>query len=452
MRTNRWLIVWMTLGLLALGCGNECDPCDCDDDDDDNGADDDDVADECDEDSECSAWEICEEHLCIDGDRNNAFDEAVLVSDGSELTGYINPAGDVDYFRMQGERGSFFRAYAFTEDGSDEEGLDTVLSFYDDDESEQGYNDTFERLSNLYGTDAVYIGCTATDDTYYLTLEDYGTFVNDPGSYAGGSDYTYTLMVSAMEDSATETEPNDTLGDADDSGIEDYNISYDRAGVIGDDGDVDLWAVTVDPGSRLRIYGYEHTASDLSSRYRVLDGDGEVMATYEGLGWELDAGVPVLNETVYIEVGDAGGSGSDEHCYVMHLAADPMGEMYYAEAEPNDEFGQELLQQNDSDTLAVAGAVSPAGDVDRFTFIATGGEEIDVTLHARTYGSELAAHVRVLDPALTELASVDVPGAEDAVIEGLELTDPGSYHFEVTAADPADGGADHWYALYVEVL
>ena len=450
MTSYRWLIGWMVLGLFAVGCDkdDDCEPCDCEDDD---AGDDDDAADECDEDSECSAWQICEEHLCIDGDRNNAFDEAVLVQDGSEIEGYINPAGDVDYFRMQGEQAGFFRAYALTDDGSDEEGLDTVVSFYDDDEDEQGYNDTFERLSNLYGTDAVYIGCTARSDTYYLTVEDYGTFVNDPGSFAGGSDYTYTLAVSALEDSALESEPNDTTGDADDSGIEDYNISYDRAGVIGDDGDVDLWAVTVDPGSRLRIYGYENTASELSSQFRVLDNDGAVMATYEGLGWTLDAGVPVLSQTVYIEVGDAGGSGSDEHCYVMHLAADPAGEMYYAEAEPNDEFGQELLVENDSEQLAVAGSINPVADIDRFTFIATGGEEIDVTLHARTYGSELAAHVRVLDPSMTELASVDVPGAEDVVFEGLELVEPGSYHFEVTAADPADGGVDHWYAFYVEV-
>jgi len=380
MRDHTWTFAGAALALALLlgGCpAQECEPCECDDDDD---AGDDDVAPECAEDGECGDWEICDEDgQCVDGDRNNDFDEAVLLEDGSEVMGYINPPGDVDYFRLLGDPGWFFRAYALTDDPEDDLGLDTVLRFYDAAHTEQGYNDTFERLSNLYGTDAVYIGCTPGDDTYYLTLEDYGTFVGDPGQYEGGQDYTYQLLLTEFDSGEVESEPNDDHTAADDADLADYNISYDRGGVIESAADVDVWAVDLEPGSRLRIYGYEHGASELESRVRVLDVDGlGEMAAYDGVSWDLEASIPVLFDVpIYLEVGDHTGGGSDAHCYVLHLAADPPGELFWAEEEPNDtEFIAEPLQLSDGDLYAVAGRIAPVGDVDRFVFLATAGEAI----------------------------------------------------------------------------
>ncbi len=445
------------LGLLAagawLGCTpcEECDPCDCGDDD----AGDDDVAPECAEDGECAAYEICDEAgQCVDGDRNNGFAEAVLIEDGTELAGYINPAGDVDYFRLLGEPGRFFRAYAVTDDPSDDAGLDTVIRFYDTAGVEQGYNDTFERLSNLYGTDAVYMGCTPGDDPFYLTVEDYGTFTGDPGQFEGGSDFVYSLIVGDFGAEEVEDEPNDEAGAATAAGVEDYNISYDRGGVIDAPGDVDLWAVALEPGARLRVYGYEHGATALDSRVRVLDVDGlSEVASYDDVGWELEAAVPVLYEPpIFLEVGDRAGNGGDDHCYVLHLAADNPGELFWAEQEPNDDvFESEPLELNESDVYAVAGRIDPAGDVDQFVFLATAGETATVQLQARVDGSALVAHVRMLDPDQDEVASLDVPAGEDVLLQSEPLDTTGTYLLEVTAADPVAGGADQWYVLYVEV-
>ncbi len=445
------LAPWILLAGLTLGCPtDDCDPCECDDD-----TGDDDTAGECELDDECEGYEICEQGACVDGDRNDALDKGPLLGWGEERAGWINPAGDVDFYRLDGDQALFFRAQATTTDGTEEGGLDTVLRFHRADGTELGYNDTYDRLEHLYGTDALYLGCTPRSQAYYLSVLDHGGFVGDPELMFAGADAIYTVRVDELDSAEVEAEPNDEVEDATDSGINEYNVSYDRAGVISAPGDVDLWTVELEAGSRLRLYAFEHTATDLSSRVRVMaqDGNSEV-AVFDSLDWTFQAGVPLLDEgPVYVEVRDRQGSGSDEHCYVLHLAADPPGEVYTAETEPNDDGpGAEPLEANDSDLLAVAGRIAPVGDVDHFVFqVASAGTSADISLQARSLGSALAAHVRVLGPDDAELAAVDVSASDETVVENLDLDQTGTYHVEVTAADPADGGFDHWYGLFVDI-
>ncbi len=446
------LVLWILLSSLAIGCPtDDCDPCECDDD----TGDDDDTPGECELDDECATHEICDEGACVDGDRNNAIEEGPLLDWGDERAGWINPAGDVDYYRLDGSQALFFRASAATLDGTEEGGLDTVLRFHATDGTELGYNDTYDRLEHLYGTDAVYVGCTPRSQAYYLSVLDHGTFVGDPELMTSGADAIYTARVDQLDTSEVEAEPNDETDDATDSGMSEYNVSFDRAGVISAPGDVDLWRIEMEAGARLRLYAFEHTATEISSRVRVLAQDGaSEMAVYDGLDWTYQAGVPLLDETpVFVEVRDRQGSGSDEHCYVLHLAADPPGERYHAESEPNDDGpAAEPLQENDSDVLAVAGRIAPAGDVDHFVFqVAAPGDEATITLEARSLGSALAAHVQVLDPEDGELVSVDVDASDETVVENLALDTVGTYHVVVSTSDPTDGGFDHWYGLFVEI-
>ncbi len=446
------LLPWLLLATLAFGCPtDDCEPCECDDD----TGDDDDTPPECEDDEGCSAWEICDDGACVDGDRNNALDEGPLLAWGEERAGWINTDGDVDWYRLEGDQALFFRAYATTLDPLEEGGVDTVLRFHSSDGTELGYNDTYTRLEHLYGTDALYVGCTPRTQSYYLSVLDHGTFVGDAESMVSGEDAIYTVRVDEMDASEMEDEPNDEADEATDSGINDYNVSFDRAGVISAPGDVDLWRVELETGSRLRLYAAERTATDISGRVRVLAQDGaSEVASYDGLDWTFQAGVPLLDEgPVYVEVRDRQGSGSDEHCYVLHLAADPPGEVYSAETEPNDDGpSAEPLEENDSDLLAVAGRIAPPGDVDHFLFqVEAAGDEATLSLQGRSLGSSLAAHVQVLDPQGTELVSVDVDASDETVVENLDLDEVGTYHVVVTATDPADGGFDHWYGLYVEI-
>ena len=460
--TTRLPIALLTLfGLFLAACEDEDDECpdcicDCCEGDDDavGDDDDDDAAAECSEDTECDDWQICEANVCVDGDRNNDFAEALGVAAGDEPGGYINPAGDVDYFRLGGDQGWFFKAYAMTADPTDDQGLDTVVRFYDGSGHEKGYNDDFDRLGHIYGTDALYMGCTAASETYYLSVEDYGSFINDPAQMEGGAGYIYQLFISDFEAGSVEDEPNDDAGDATDLAITDYNVSYDRAGVVGDDGDVDLWAVDLEPGARFRVYGYEHTATEIDLAIRMLGTDGTSQAGAFGApSWSDYISFPVLDDApVYMEVADDDGDGGDEYCYVLHFAADPAGELYWAETEPNDDnFSSEALQANDDGVLAVAGRIDPMGDLDHFLFQGTTGQQANVSLAARTAGSSLEAHVRVVSPGDVELISLNVMASEGTVIQALDLPESGTYHLEVTSSDELAGGVDQWYVLELEV-
>jgi len=446
--TERILILGAALGLLLCGCDDEddeCPDCVCDCCGDDDAGDDDTVAD-CAEDGECAEYEICDEGQCIDGDRNEDFTTAEAVAVGAEVVGYINPAGDVDYFRLTGSSGEFFKAYAFTETALEEGGLDTVLRFYEGSGVQLGYNDDFERLGHIYGTDALYMGCTPASSTYFLSVEDY--------AFGGGPSYVYNLQIVEFESGAVEQEPNDEAADAHDAGIDEYNINYDRAGVVEDDGDVDLWQLQLEPGARLRVYGYENTATELETRLRLLGPDGTwEVARFDDPSWSDAFVVPVLDaDAVYLEVTDQGEDGGDEYCYVLHFAADPPGEVYWAETEPNDtNLDSESLQANDDGILSVAGRIDPIVDLDHFVFQGVAGQEVTVEFEARSAGSQLQAHLVLTDPADGELTSLDVPITEGAVIEGLELPTTGTYHLEVNSADPPAYGVDHWYTMTVEL-
>jgi len=91
------------------------------------------------------------------------------------------------------------------------------------------------------------------------------------------------------------------------------------------------------------------------------------------------------------------------------------------------------------------------GDLDHFLFQATAGQQGTVRLEARTAGSSLEAHLRVVGPNDDELIALNVMASEGTVIQNLDLPDAGTYHLEVTSADVLAGGADQWYVLEVEV-
>ena len=447
--TERILIFLAVAGLLLSACDDdddECPDCVCDCCAGDDDAGDDDTAAECGEDAECAEYEICDEGLCVDGDRNNDFTEADAVAEGADLYGYINPAGDIDYFRLNGGSGEFFKAYALTETSTEEGGLDTLVRFYDGSGGQLGSNDDFERMGHIYGTDAVYMGCTPASSTYFLSVED--------AAFGGGPSYVYNLLIAQFESGAVEDEPNDEVSDAHDAAVAEYDTNYDRAGIIEDDGDVDLWLLQLEPGARLRVYGYENTATEMDTRLRLLGTDGtSQVVEFDDPSWSDALAVPILDaDAVYLEVTDQGDDGGDDYCYVLHFAADPAGELYWAETEPNDNnLDSESLQANDEGVLSVAGRIDPVVDLDHFVFQGTAGEAVTVTFAARSAGSQLQAHLVLTGPDDSELTALDVPITEGEVIEGLALPSTGTYHLEVTSADLPAAGVDHWYTMSVEM-
>ena len=73
----------------------------------------------CSTDNDCAQGLICENTECIDGDRNNALEEAESLLWEASKSGIINPAGDVDYYTFNAEGGEYIRVYTVSGEDDD---------------------------------------------------------------------------------------------------------------------------------------------------------------------------------------------------------------------------------------------------------------------------------------------------------------------------------------------
>src|SRR5678815_1317390 len=95
----------LCLGLLLTACVKDKPIEDSRPDGDDGG--DDGGTSDCADDGECSPWQICEAGDCLDGDRNNATDEAEPLLWEGAAEGYINPENDVDFYSFTADGGEY---------------------------------------------------------------------------------------------------------------------------------------------------------------------------------------------------------------------------------------------------------------------------------------------------------------------------------------------------------
>ena len=127
-RPSSWLLSVAAGAGLVLGLGA------CAGDDDDTGPIDTGSAPECLEDDACGDNEICEEQVCIVGDRDDTFEDAGPLlkvqdlDDPNVKTGLIHTPGDVDHYVYTNLEPEWVRISTITDGGDD--GLDTVLSVF----------------------------------------------------------------------------------------------------------------------------------------------------------------------------------------------------------------------------------------------------------------------------------------------------------------------------------
>ena len=138
---------------------------------------------ECTEDADCGDDQICESEACEDGDRNNEMEEAETLIWEETVAGVINPSGDVDWFAVDAAGGEFFRVSVVTEeiDG----GLDSVVSVYDSAGHRLVWEDEHPG-GNVSSADSMVFGYFPEAGTWYIKVEDVGTF--DGGDGVGGPD------------------------------------------------------------------------------------------------------------------------------------------------------------------------------------------------------------------------------------------------------------------------
>ncbi len=429
---------------------------------------------DCSEDVECASWQICESSECVDGDRNNATDEAEAVDLDSDtaLNRYINNAGDVDYYTFESGGGEFI--FAFT-DAHDEvaEGApvpDTFLTLYDPDGGIVTTADDFPNGGQVNNMDSALWGYLNQPGTYTIKVSDANP-VKGNESW-GGQNFSYSLEVKtwtqATYGSSTFAEP--LFGD--DGLTLEENTLYAVGVIIEEPGAVDYITVNF-PHDNAGLYvdGTEDlSGSDMNPMASILTTDEVLLAQRDQVGPDAGVFYPNMTEGQYvIAVEDAEGGGGTNHWAVLIIKALNEGSALDMETEPNDTQVQatEISMTENTNSGGkvyfdgmVQGVMDAPGDVDMFKMEVSGEHTIEddegtevqylvLCMNSGRWGSSVAPDLAVYDGAGTELGSNsgDMDDNPNNNIENIALVPGEPVYVSVTAGEDSLGSPDEWYML-----
>lgn len=240
---------------------------------------------------------------------------------------------------------------------------------------------------------------------------------------AGASEPRF-LVVTEKPD-LLDVEPNDQF--AKPQLIEQIPITIN--GKLDKSGDVDSFAVTLQPGQTLRAKLDAYIlASKMDALLRLVTTNGIQRAWNHDhatldpqLSWTApEAGLFVVQVMGFKFPADADVrlTGGDGCVYRLHLSIeDPT--LSAAPAKPEIEPNNSLTNAQPAELpILFAGAISPAGDQDRFLFEANKDETVEVRVAAAPLGSPLDAWLKIEEPSGKELARADdSDGSRDPQLE-----------------------------------
>jgi len=455
----------MALALVgATGCptpnpGDDDDATGDDDDDDDaTGDDDDSTPSSCTDSSECEGWQFCDDGTCVDGDENNAPEEAESMEIDSQAAGYINPAEDMDYFSFSCVAGSHLVIYTEANPDDDPSRLDTAIQLFDSAGDMVAENDDYcascgGDLSRLYATDSYLFWRCPDDAEYTIQIEEWSTWQTDytpaEAPPEGSPDFFYTLVVANLNPELMEMEPNNAAGD---EGIQEIGTRdpetgnftrFSAAGEITAGTDVDIYTVPMgalgeDPNAigLVNAWLYPLNGSTLMPNLGLWMADGvtnlfstEITNEYRGIA----APVPVSAEgTVYaLSINDSTGVEGTNDFYYMHLFS--TGIINTPEDDDNDTIGTADALDSSGGSDYGRGMLE-LGDVDIWSVSATSGQSMFVGVGAERYGSSADITVRILDGDGNELhVETDGEYSLDPYVEGFAVPADGVYFVEFSA-------------------
>jgi hypothetical protein len=429
---------------------------------------------ECSEDIECSSWQICDDHECVDGDRNNAIDEAEAVSleDGAGLDRYINTAGDVDYFSFESGGGEFIAA--FTNTPEVEEGSpvpDTFLTLYAPDGSVVTTADNYTNGWVVSDMDAGLWGYAAEAGTYILEVKDANPLKDNEAW--GGQGFSYNLTAYTW---GRATYGESSLTDPFDFGDGGLSVDTGVLRVVGvlleEPGQVDYILIDF-PYDNTAFYvdGAEDlSGSDANPVATISTTDGVIMSERDEVGPNSGVYHPALNAGQYIiTVRDAEGGGGTNHWAVLVLKVYGEGDAIAPETEPNDAQAQATpIEMGEYENASghtyfdgtIWGGMDSADDTDFFKIDVSGdataetedGEEVQYLMVCSTssrWGSAIAPTITVYDETGTELASSEGDPDEypNNTIENVAITPGSPVYLAVTGDEETAGTPDEWYLI-----
>ena len=390
----------------------------------------------------------------MDGDRNNAIDEAESLLWDDPVTSWLNPAGDQDFYSFTAEAGDYVRITTATEyeDGN------TVLVLRNAAGKVHAWVDDYPTGSGVSTFDSVLYAWLPEAGTWTISVQDAGSYYTG-GDPVGDPDFTYELRLSIWSGHTSEEDAGDDPS---------YEITMDATNTwnaigvaLEEDGDTDHVKVILNLDDvELRIAGVvniDDYDSGASPRVRLIDSDGVTRSDKSGLGPDGYAIYPFLERGTYrLELLDEDSHGGNGEWFFAFAYATDSSSQYVDESEPNDELGQaeevELTEtETDSGSLYSFGnrfgTADAAGDEDWFRLeVPYDGAHLIACLSSAWYGSLLTPDLEIYDDEGTLLASE--PGDADtypnATIDGLAV-DSGTYYILVRAPETANGDVGEWY-------
>ena len=289
---------------------------------------------ECELDTDCIGSQICESNTCVDGDRNNSPEEAQSLLWDDPTTGFINPAGDEDFYVFTSGGGEYVRITTT----QNFDGADTVVTLRNSAGQVVAWSDDYPTGSSISTFDSAVYAYLAVADDYVITVEDASTYYNT-GEDLGSPLYEYTLT---LEEWSQNTDEPDSEGDPSvELSIENTNM-WNAVGVnIQSEGDSDFILINVSADSSwLTISGMEDLGnSDLKPLVRLYDSEMNLLSEKEDVGPDGELLYPQITPgDYYVEVTDATGDGGDNHWEFFFIIARDKS-TYETETEPNDDMG-----------------------------------------------------------------------------------------------------------------
>jgi len=437
---------------------------------DDGGSGDDDGT--CTDDTDCGVDQICDDGECRSGDRNNDFEGAEsirFVESGDEDAysfGYINPAGDRDYYAFEADGGEFVRITTYTDEEDDTK--DTVVTLYRDNGKALTYANGHAAGGGVSDADSVVYAYIPEAGTYYILVEDDGTFYDDnPDIVAeGGSDYTYDLSLTLWGSHTDETDSMESPSSS--INISGTNSWFGRGVALETEGDVDYISLNMEvDGTDLTLDGnYDLSGSEADPRVRLLRAStGEVLRDKRQNGLAGALWYPDIPSGDYIiEVSDYAGGGSADHWFFVHALARTHDSNYGWETEANDSSGmaeamdQEPLETSSGNLYTVArteGFADYPDDEDWFEVTSDYEDgRLVVCLNSTWYGATTAPTLEVYDSSGTLLGSdpgdTDSASYPTATVANVEAP-TGTYRVRVDHPEGVGGSAGDWYRMLVYV-
>lgn len=252
-----------------------------------------------------------------------------------------------------------------------------------------------------------------------------------------------------------ETEPNNTIGQADYISHADWFASH-VAGTIGAVGDWDMFTFWGLPGDTIAVsVAAARYGSGLDSVITLRDGNGTTLVTnddYVGLDSYLVYTLPDDGEYTVTVADFFDQHGGPDHWYDLYFWAvsrtsDETAPYGPGSEEPNNTRGTALAIEY-ADTVPFA-RLDFDGDIDFYKFVAKAGDRARIGVETTALGGTLETRVALLNSVGTQIASCTeanwIGGSTNCLLEKV-IPKAGTYFIKVSDAHNK-GGADKLYWL-----